>query len=245
MNDRATARRRRLAVALLVVGLIAGAAAVLLWTATRSALGGVPMSTAPVSAPTAAPVTPADSPDPVASPATPTPASLQDIAGNPVHVTVLQQGVPLIDADVNQIQLNGDGWLSPDEGLAGWYGPPQWETVPGDLSDYRGIIVGHNVTGYGTKDVFYDLGQVRAGDSVVLTYALQAGGYATAGFTVTQDARSVPKQDVVAQAATTYKWVWQSDAPERALSLFSCDLDAPHVDGHSVDNWIVTAVRVS
>jgi len=245
MNDRATATRRRLAVALLVVGLVAGGSAVLLWSATRSALGDVPMSTSPASStPSAAPVSPAPSPGPT-TPATPTPAPLQDIVGTPVHVTVLQAGAPLIDADVNRIQLDEDGWLSPDQGLAGWYGPPQWETVPGNLSAYRGIIVGHNVTGYGTKDVFYDLGQVRAGDTVVVTYALQAGGYATAGFTVTQDAQSAPKQDVVEQAATTYRWVWQVDAPERSLALFSCDLDAPHIDGHSVDNWIVTAVRVS
>ncbi|OZB84718.1 MAG: hypothetical protein B7X32_06390, partial [Microbacterium sp. 13-71-7] len=128
MNDRATATRRRLAVALLVVGLLAGGAAVLLWSATRSALGDVPMSTSPAS-PTrtvapATPVAPAPSPSPTAA-AAPTPAPLQDIAGTPVHVTVLQGGAPLIDADVNRIQLDGDGWLSPDQGLAGWYGPPQ------------------------------------------------------------------------------------------------------------------------
>ncbi|MFB7843884.1 class F sortase [Microbacterium sp. NPDC056052] len=242
MKDRAIASRRRLAVALLVVGLVAGGSAALLWSATRSALGDVPMSTSPASSTLpVAPVAPAPSPGST----TPTAAPLQDIAGTPVHVTVLQEGARLIDADVNRIQLDEDGWLSPDQGLAGWYGPPQWETVPGNLSAYRGIIVGHNVTGYGTKDVFYDLGQVRAGDSVVVTYALQAGGYATAGFAATQDAQSAPKQDVVEQAATTYRWVWQVDAPERSLALFSCDLDAPHIDGHSVDNWIVTAVRVS
>ncbi|MGN8027740.1 class F sortase [Microbacterium sp. 22242] len=231
---------------LLVVAVLAGTGAVALAGAAHG-IGAVPMKPAPQAAATAS-ATPAPaptaSPSP-AAPATPTPAPLQDIAGTPVHVTVLQQGAPLIDADVNRIQLNGDGWLSPDPGLAGWYGPPQWDTVPGDLSDYHGVIVGHNVTGSGTKDVFYDLGRVRAGDSVVLTYALQGGGYATAGFTVAQDARSVPKQDVVAQATTAYKWVWQSDVPDRVLSLFSCDLDAPHIDGHSVDNWVVTAVRVS
>jgi len=245
MMDRATATRRRLAVALLIVGLVAGVSALLLWSATRSALGDVPMSTAPAAVKPSTSATPWPSPSPTTAPVAPTPAPLQDIAGIPVHVTVLQQGVPLIDADVNRIQLDGDGWLNPDPGLAGWYGPPQWDTVPGNTSGYRGIIVGHNVTGYGTKDVFYDLGRVRAGDSVVLTYALQAGGFATADFTVTQDARSAPKQDVVAEATTTYSWVWQADGPQRSLSLFSCDLDAPHVDGHSVDNWIVTAVRIS
>jgi len=202
------------------------------------------MKPAPLVIPSASAV-PSAPPVPTATAAPPTPAPLQDIDGTPAHIAVLHQGVPLIDADINLIQLDGDGWLNPDPGLAGWYGPPDWETVPGNLSGYRGVIVGHNVTGVGGKDVFYDLGQVRAGDAVVITYALRAGGYATADFTVRQDAQSVPKQDVVAQAATTYKWVWQSDAPERALSLFSCDLDAPHVDGHSVDNWIVSATRVS
>lgn len=237
--------RRRLAMALLAVAVLAGGAAVVLAGATNG-VGAVPMKPAPQAGPTTSatprPLFPAARPTPSASPA---PAPLQNIAGIPVHIAVLQQRAPLIDADVNQIQLDGDGFLNPDPGLAGWYGPPQWTTTPGDLSDYRGIIVGHNVTGIGTKDVFFDLGQVRAGDAVILTYALQAGGYATAEFRVTQDAQAVPKQDVVSQATTTYKWVWQSDAPERALSLFSCDLDAPHVDGHSVDNWIVSAVRVS
>lgn len=74
---------------------------------------------------------------------------------------------------------------------------------------------------------------------------MRTGGLATARFAVGADAVSAPKQDVVAQATTAYRWVWQSDGPQRTLALFSCDLDAPHVDGHSVDNWIVTATRVS
>ncbi|GAB6859768.1 class F sortase [Microbacterium xylanilyticum] len=241
--------RRRLAMALLAVAVLAGGGAVALAGATRG-VGAVPMKPAPQvsasassgsSGPLLAPPTASPSPVPAAA----DPAPLQDIDGSPVHIAVLDQGVPLIDADVDLIQLNGDGWLNPDPGLAGWYGPPQWQTVPGNLSGYRAVIVGHNVTGEGMKDVFFDLGRVRAGDSVVITYALRTGGLATARFAVGADAVSAPKQDVVAQATTAYRWVWQSDGPQRTLALFSCDLDAPHVDGHSVDNWIVTATRVS
>ncbi|VXB89392.1 Sortase family protein [Microbacterium sp. 8M] len=243
--------RRRLAMALLAVAVLAGGGAVALAGATRG-IGAVPMKPAPQvsasassgssSGPLLAPATASAGPEPTAPPS---PAPLQDIDGTPVHITVLDQGTPLIDADVNLIQLNEDGWLNPDPGLAGWYGPPQWQTIPGNLSGYRAVIVGHNVTGEGMKDVFFDLGRVRAGDSVVITYALRTGGLTTAQFAVAADAVSAPKQDVIAQAATAYRWVWQSDGPQRTLALFSCDLDAPHVDGHSVDNWIVTATRVS
>lgn len=236
--------RRRLAVTLLVVAVLAGGGAVALAGAARG-IGPVPMKPAP-QASVSSPV-PALTPGPgsPASSTPPPPAPLQDIDGTPVHITVRHQGVPLIDADIDLIQLNDDGWLNPDPGLAGWYGPPQWQTVPGNLSGYRAVIAGHNVTGEGMKDVFFDLGRVKAGDSVVITYALRAGGLAAAQFDVAADAVSVPKQDVVAQATTAYRWVWQTDGPERTLALFSCDLDAPHVDGHSVDNWIVTATRVS
>ncbi|MGB4136893.1 MAG: sortase [Microbacterium sp.] len=242
MNDRAAAIRHRIAAALVVIGLAGLIGAFLLWNATRAPLGDVPMAPAPTSTSSLPAAPPSSTTGPTSAPS---PAPLQDIAGVPVHVTVLQQGAPLIDADVKPIQLDDNGWLSPEAGLAGWYGPPQWDTVPGNLSEYRGIIVGHNVTGTGTKDVFYDLGRARTGDRVVITYALRSGGLTTADFIVAQDARAVPKQDVVTLAQSEYKWVWQSDTPQRALSLFSCDLDAPHVDGHSLDNWIVVAERVS
>lgn len=235
-------KRRRLATALLAVAVVAGGGAVALSGAARG-FGPVPMKPAPaVTAPAAS--TPLLAP--TAAPGTaPTPAPLQDIDGTPVHITVRNQSGPLIDADVNLIQLNDDGWLDPDPGLAGWYGPPQWQTVPGNASGYRAVIAGHNVTGAGAKDVFFDLGRVKAGDSVVITYALRLGGLTTAQFAVTGDAVTAPKQDVVAEADTAYRWVWRTDEPQRTLALFSCDLDAPHVDGHSVDNWIVTATRVS
>lgn len=228
--------RTRLAVTLLVVAMMAGVVAVILAIAPRG-MGPVPMTSPPAASPAPS--------DPQATAAPMEAERLENIDGVPVHITVRSQDATLVDAGVVPTQLDHRGWLSPEAGRAGWYGPPQWQTVPGDLSEYRAVIAGHNVTGTGRKDVFFDLGKARAGDSVLITFALRSGGQATAEFAVDSDAVTAAKGDVISLAESTYRWAWRTEAPQRTVVLFTCDLDAPHINGHSVDNWVVTATRTS
>lgn len=174
---------------------------------------------------------------------TPTVSALKDLTKDPTHIWVKHGDEKLVDADIVPVQLDSQGWLYPPSGVAGWYGPPQWDTIPGNLSTYRGIIVGHNVAS-GEPDTFAKLGEVQAGDVVVIKYG--TGSKAKkATFEVTEDASSVDKTDVISEADSTYKWVWESDEPERAVTLFSCDLAAEHdSSGHSLKNWIVQAQRI-
>lgn len=227
-----------LAMILVIVALVAAIGSIVLYTGSKVGYGTVPMPSASLSS-TSSPSTPSTSLAPSAD-ASP----LADIAGTPVHITIANESGSLVDADITPIQLDGDGMLVPPAGLAGWYGSPQWSTTPGNLSTYRGIIAGHDIMSSGAKDVFYNLGQAKAHDTVTITYRLTDGSLVAAEFTVTADARAVSKVDVITEAETTYRWVWQSDTPTRTVSIFSCDLSAPQVDGHSTNNWVVQAKRV-
>ncbi|MFV0494987.1 MAG: class F sortase [Mycobacterium sp.] len=213
-----------------VATVVAALVAVQIW---------IPRSMAPPRGPLAATAPEGDA----VGAATPT-AQLVDMEGLPTRIIVEQGDNQLVDAEISLIQLDKKGWLAPPPGVAGWYGPPQWETRPGDLSPYRGIVVGHNVH-RGQPDVFYKLGEVRGGALIRMTFELD-GLEEEATFRVLADAVSAPKDVVTGEADDTYSWVWQSDRPERMITLISCDLDAPHdPDGHSLNNWIVQAERVS
>lgn len=220
---------------------------------TPSATTSAPTATAipaeqerPTAAPTArtsiAP-TPASTPTPSATAeaaptADPVPAEVEE---GPVHVRITRGEEVLVDAPVALTQLNERDELNPPSGVVGWYGPPDWATVPGELSSYPGVLAGHTTYG-GTRDVFYRLGEVRAGDVVTIRYADDV----EAVFRVDMDALSVPKNDVTEKADAEYAWVWRLPEPARTVSLFSCDpAQGLDLTGHSVNNWVVQATRLS
>ncbi len=157
----------------------------------------------------------------------------------PVHVTVARGADVLVDAPVGLTTLNEREELNPPSGMVGWYGPPDWATVPGHLSAHPGVLAGHT-TYDGRRDVFYRLGEARAGDVVTIRYA----DGQEAVFRVDADALTVPKNDVTEKADGECAWVWRLPEPGRKVSLFSCDL-ARGVDltGHSYNNWVVQATR--
>lgn len=210
-------------------------------TATRDARDR-PTPKAPRRTSTPAPtVTQTPSPAATAQP-TPTQApAIADVQAGPVHVTISRGAEVLVDAPVALTQLNARDELNPPPGVVGWYGPPEWATVPGDLSTYPGVLAGH--TSYdGAHDVFHRLGEVRAGDTITIGYA--DGEQAT--FSADADALSVPKNDVTEKADSDYAWVWRLPDPDRKVSLFSCDLgQGIDLTGHSVNNWVVQATRTA
>lgn len=190
----------------------------------------------PMSRPTVSPIPASSLPE--------KPGAMADVAGMPVHITVQHGDQISIDTAVVPITLDSEGMLAPPPGVAGvYFSQADWNTIPGDLDRYRGIITGHDVTGGGAKDVFYNLGSVKKGDQIALTYQLDTGGTRTATFKVTADAASVPKADVI--RAADYQYLWQpSDEPGRYLSLLSCDLAQAEFGQHSRNNWVVDSVRV-
>lgn len=190
--------------------------------------------------------TPVPTPRPTSAPAPTTATHTPDAPAEaltqhgPVHVAVTRATDVLVDAPVALTQLNERDELNPPAGVVGWYGPPDWATVPGELSAYPGVLAGHTTYG-GARDVFYRLGEVRAGDTVTISYA----DGQEAVFHVDADAVSVPKNDVTEKADAEYSWVWHLPEPGRKVSLFSCDLaQGLDLTGHSVNNWVVQATRV-
>lgn len=231
----------------MILWIIAGAslvgAIIVIWAFFHPGYGDVPMTPAPTESPSQAPsVTPTLPTTPSPSP-TPTIPAMENIDGMPVHIRITHGSTALVDTAIVVTLLDGNGMLVPPAGQAGvYYSPEQWSTLPGNLDTYRGIIVGHNVTGSGVKDVFYDLGQVKQGDVVTITYQLNAGGVMTAEFVVTADAHSAPKTDVI--QAPEYQYLWQpTSEPGRYLSIFSCDLSQAEPGQHSRNNWIVDTIR--
>lgn len=193
--------------------------------------------------PTAAPPrrTPRATASPTAitsEPAPPTGSAV--VSDEPVQVRITRGAEILVDAPIALTQLNERDELNPPSGVVGWYGPPQWATVPGELSAYPGVLAGHT-THSGARDVFYRLGEVRAGDLITIRYA----DGAEAVFQASMDALSVPKNDVTEKADAEYSWVWRLPEPGRTISLFSCDpAQGLDLTGHSVNNWVVQATLI-
>lgn len=179
---------------------------------------------------------------PSADPGTATTApELADIASDPVHLTITRDGEQIVDGAIEPTTLNAQAELNPPPGIVGWYGPPDWGTAPGELSDHPGVLAAHS-TYDGAPDLFFRLGEVRAGDQVLIRYA--EGEEAT--FEADMDALSVPKNDITDKADTDYAWVWSLEEPGRRLSLFSCDpAEGRDLTGHSLNNWVVQATRTS
>ncbi|GGK60277.1 class F sortase [Ornithinimicrobium pekingense] len=250
---------RRLTVALLVL-LVAGAL-VASWGWRGGSADGPPDAAAPA-APSTSAVTvspeeavaatrdatatsrpsPTATSAPTAAPTTAAPTTAPAAGGQaPVHVRITRSAEVLVDAPVGLTRLDERDELNPPRGVVGWYGPPDWSTVPGELSAYPGVLAGHTTHG-GAPDVFYRLGEVRAGDTVTIRYA----DGEDAVFQVDADALSVPKNDVTEKADAEYSWVWSLPEPGRKVSLFSCDLaQGLDLTGHSVNNWVVQATRTS
>ena len=228
-----------------------------IWYGMRGIMtaGDVPMTPAPTASSVAATVVkptdqatiaseatqPADDAVVVSpAPTTPSKPVMDDIASTPVHVEIRHSQTVLIQAQIVSIQLNDRGEINPPSGKAGWYGPPQWNTVPGNLSEHPAVLAAH-VTYGGQRDVFYRLSETKKGDRVIVTYASGV----TAEFIVDNDPVSVGKDDVVVQGSD-YDWVWQLDQPGRVISIITCDPSLGRdLSGHSYNNWVVQATRVN
>lgn len=245
-------RRTLMVVLMAALCIVLASALVVAFIVLSPGYGPVPMSEAPgessavASDPMPTITAPAPSLSPTVAP-TPKPSesaeSMQDIPAIPVHITIWHGSEKWVDTGIVSITLDGSGMLVPPAGEAGvYYSKRDWDTIPGNLDRYRGIIAGHDVTGMGAKDVFYNLGNVKKGDLIALTYRLHSGKLVVAEFTVTADAKSAPKTDVI--HAQQYQYLWQPMAQTgRYMSVLSCDLSKAAPGQHSRNNWIVDAVR--
>ena len=235
-------KRKKIALALYASAFVVAVvvAGLFINTALNPGSGEVPMTSAPTTSPSSTP-TPSATPTPVET----TPV-MADIDGIPMHVEIRHEADVLVNTDIVPITLEGDGKLVPPAGQAGvYYSRSDWNTIPGNLDTYRGIVAGHNVDGFGNPDVFFRLGEVRKGDVVILTYRLNTtGDLVTAEFTAVGDAVSAPKMDVVNSEVEAYRHIWQpASEPGRYLTVLSCDLATANPGQHAINNWVVDATR--
>ncbi|MDY6054618.1 class F sortase [Micrococcus sp.] len=165
-------------------------------------------------------------------------APQESITAVPVHVSLTHAGEQIVGAPIVPAQTDGTGELNPQPQTVGWYGPPQWPTTPGERSRHPGILAGH-VIHSGRKDVFWNLERAEAGDLVVITY----DDGTQAAFRVDQNAQTVEKQAFTHDQA--HRWAWELDAPERKVTLITCELEpGSGMTGLSYSNWVVQATRV-
>ena len=148
-------------------------------------------------------------------------------AGDPARVQVLSGGRELVNASLQATYLDAQKVLAPPYGTAGWYAEPGWPK-PG----HRGasILVGH-IDHRGQPDVFWNLPQVRAGDTVKVTYG--SGKVVTFRITRSEAAgkTQVPTDDSI----------WDHDNLRPVLRLITCDPTTPLDGGHYQGNWVVWA----
>ncbi|MCT2007774.1 class F sortase [Micrococcus lylae] len=191
------------------------------------------------SAPASTSAEPEPSPSPTPTPTGPPAAPMDEITAAPVHVDVYHEGEQYIGAPIVPEHRDEDGELNPEPRNVGWYAPPQWSTTPGELSSHPGILTGH-VIHSGLKDVFYRLEETRKGDLVVVTY--EDGTQAT--FTLDTDPVQMGKRDLI--DSPEFAWAWELEEPGRKVTLITCELvPGSGMTGHSVDNWVVQATRIS
>ena len=156
-----------------------------------------------------------------------------------MHVDVHQDGEQIVGAGIDLTQLNEGGDLDPEPQTVGWYGPPQWGTTPGERSPYAGVLAGH-VVYYGVRDVFWNLGDVRAGAVVVVTY----DDGTQAAFEADADAVSVEKEELTQDPA--HRWAWEPGGDDAKVTLITCDLvPGTGMAGNAFNNWVVQATRVA
>jgi len=165
--------------------------------------------------------------------------SLDEITATPVHVDVHQDGEQIVGAGIDLTQLDEGGDLDPEPQTVGWYGPPQWGTTPGERSRYAGVLAGH-VVYHGVRDVFWNLGDVRAGAVVVVTY----DDGTQAAFEADADAVSVEKEALTQDPA--HRWAWEPGGDDAKVTLITCDLvPGTGMAGNAFNNWVVQATRVA
>lgn len=184
--------------------------------------------------------TPTEEPAPAAAAHLSGPAAPWDeITATPVHVDVHQDGEQIVGAGIDLTQLDEGGDLDPEPQTVGWYGPPQWGTTPGERSPYAGVLAGH-VVYYGVRDVFWNLGDVRAGAVVVVTY----DDGTQAAFEADADAVSVEKEALTQDPA--HRWAWEPGGDDAKVTLITCDLvPGTGMAGNAFNNWVVQATRVA
>lgn len=184
--------------------------------------------------------TPTEEPTPAAAAHLSGPAAPWDeITATPVHVDVHQDGEQIVGAGIDLTQLDEGGDLDPKPQTVGWYGPPQWGTTPGERSPYAGVLAGH-VVYYGVRDVFWNLGDVRAGAVVVVTY----DDGTQAAFEADADAVSVEKEALTQDPAN--RWAWEPGGDDAKVTLITCDLvPGTGMAGNAFNNWVVQATRVA
>lgn len=219
----------------------------LIYDLTRSPLQTPPPGMTPsVSAPASPSVSP---PAAVATPditTAPVPAPIADPQGEPEWITVENQdGVPYISTGIvpNKLRANHD--LVPPVGSAGWYAEAGWPR-PGVVSDRRSVVVGHATCGLGCRDVFFNLRDVKVGDIVRIKY--DSGE--TLSFRVFADWQSVSKNQFVkpvrddgSRTDVYPAWFSEDGAPERVVTLATCDTDSGYSGGHSNNNGYTQALR--
>ena len=165
-------------------------------------------------------------------------ASWERITAAPVHIDVYADGEQVVGAPVELVQTRDDGELNPDPQMAGWYGPPQWTTTPGERSAHPGVIAGH-VIHSGLKDVFWNLQTLKAGSIVVITY----DDGTQAEFRTDFDVRSMDKDDLT--QSPDYAWAWELPEAGNKVTLITCDLvDGSGMTGWSTNNWVTQATRI-
>lgn len=188
---------------------------------------GAAPSTQPDDPPSASPSRP-DTPSP---PATPPPEHARDASadrradprGEPVRVVIPAIDV---DADLVHVGLQPDGAMEvPDFGLAAWYTEGPRPGHPGPA-----VIVAH-VDSRAGPDVFFDLDDLVAGDSVHVVY--DSGDRVR--FTVSSSEQT-PKDEL--PVAT----IWPT-TDERLLTLVTCGGSFDRIEGHYRDNVIVYATQ--
>ena len=145
----------------------------------------------------------------------------------------------VIGATIAPVQMRDDGELNPVPQTVGWYGPPQWDTTPGERSRYPGVLAGH-VIHSGLKDVFWNLQELPTGAVVLLTY--DDGTQAV--FRTDRPAETMDKDDLTHDPA--YGWAWELPEAGHGLTLITCDLvEGSGMTGWSTDNWVTQAHRIA
>ena len=188
--------------------------------------------------------TPVPAPSVTAAPTAPaTKQPMADPVGNPVQVVVksAKTGELLVSTGLVGVNIADGARWSPAAGRAEWLTS---YAKPGELSQYRSIVAAH-VSGGGKPGVFYGLIKAQPGDTVQVAYGRSGHITQVVTFVITR-VEDPGKGDVIHDSQ--YDWVWNAapgEPKDRVVSLFTCDPTAPRVDGHSVRNIVVQAVRTS
>lgn len=168
------------------------------------------------------------------------PPLLVDPRGEPVRIVITSASLGVLaDASVVDARLAQDGRLIPPAGRVGWLADTGWPR-PGVQSRYRSIMTGH-VSANGLPDVFSRLADAQVGDKVEIEYDSGEVVY----LVIAVAPISVGKTTVTSDHG--FDWVWESPnkQAERIVSLFTCNPNSEHTEGHSVDNWVAQATVVS